>query len=46
MTLTRKSAGGARAQSRLARPASAASPRTMDRRTFLKRSGMTAGAGA
>ncbi|MDP2869828.1 MAG: twin-arginine translocation signal domain-containing protein, partial [Methyloversatilis sp.] len=46
MTLTRKSASAPRGTSRLARAVSAAVPRTMDRRTFLKRSGMTAGAGA
>src|SRR5262245_6708445 len=46
MLLTRKSAGGTVAQSRLTRSLSGALARTMDRRTFLKRSGVAAGAGA
>ena len=46
MLLTRKSAGTTSPQSRLARSLSGALARTMDRRTFLKRSGVTVGAGA
>ncbi len=49
MTLIRKTSslqGSTHGRSRLARSLSPAAPRTMDRRTFLKRSGMTAGAGA
>ena len=46
MLLTRKSTGVAAAHSRLVRPVSAMLGRTVDRRTFLKRSGITLGAGA
>ena len=46
MLLTRKSAGTTSPQSRLARSRSGALTRTMDRRTFLKRSGVAVGAGA
>jgi formate dehydrogenase major subunit len=46
MLLTRKATGQAAAQPRLARSVSGAIARTMDRRTFLKRSGLTVGAGA
>src|SRR5438477_627898 len=45
MLLTRKSAGAA-AEPRLARGLQAGLAKTMDRRTFLKRSGVTAGAAA
>src|SRR5438309_6476073 len=45
MLLTRKSAGAA-AEPRLARGLQAGLAKTMDRRTFLKRSGVTVGAGA
>ena len=44
--LTKKSAGAATAQGRLARAVSGMRGRTIDRRTFLKRSGVTAGAAA
>src|SRR5512143_347503 len=44
--LTKKSAGAATAQGRLARGVSGMHGRTIDRRTFLKRSGVTAGAAA
>jgi formate dehydrogenase major subunit len=44
MLLTRKATGQAVAQGRLAR--SAVPGKTIDRRTFLKRSGITVGAGA
>jgi len=44
--LTKKSAGAATAQGRLARSVSGMHGRTIDRRTFLKRSGVTAGAAA
>ena len=44
--LTKKSAGAATAQGRLARAVSGMHGRTIDRRTFLKRSGVTAGAAA
>ena len=44
--LTKKSAGAATAQGRLARAVSGMHGRTIDRRTFLKRSGVTAGATA
>jgi len=46
MLLTRKAAGQAVAQPRLSRALSSAMAKTMDRRTFLKRTGVTAGAGA
>jgi formate dehydrogenase major subunit len=46
MLLTRKSSAAAVPQSRLARSLSGALARTMDRRAFLKRSGVVAGAGA
>jgi len=46
MLLTRKSSAGVVPQSRLARSLSGAVARTMDRRAFLKRSGVVAGAGA
>jgi len=46
MLLTRKSAGTAAPQSRLARSLSGALARTVDRRAFLKRSGVAVGAGA
>src|SRR5437016_7689629 len=45
MLLTRKSAGAA-AEPRLARGLQAGLAKTMDRRTFLKRSGVSAGAAA
>src|SRR5437016_6646246 len=45
MLLTRKSAGAA-AEPRLARGLQAGLAKTMDRRTFLKRSGVSVGAGA
>ena len=44
--LTKKSAGAATAQGRLARSVAGMHGRTIDRRTFLKRSGVTAGAAA
>src|SRR5512141_1963308 len=44
--LTKRSAGAATAQDRLARAVSGMHGRTIDRRTFLKRSGVTAGAAA
>src|SRR4030095_4136189 len=44
--LTKKSAGDATAQGRLARAVAGMHGRTIDRRTFLKRSGVTAGAAA
>ena len=46
MSLTRKSATTSPAQSRLARGLAGMLAKTIDRRTFLKRSGVTAGAGA
>jgi formate dehydrogenase major subunit len=46
MLLTRKASEVAPAQSRLTRPVSGLLGRTIDRRTFLKRSGITMGAGA
>ena len=46
MLLTRKSSGTAVPQSRLARSLSGALARTVDRRAFLKRSGVAVGAGA
>ena len=46
MLLTRKSAAAPSAQNRLARGLAGALAKTIDRRTFLKRSGITAGAGA
>ena len=46
MLLTRKSAPTAAAQSRLARGLSGVLAKTIDRRAFLKRSGVTLGAGA
>ena len=46
MLLTRKSASAPSAQSRLARGLSGVLAKTMDRRAFLKRSGVAAGAGA
>src|SRR5512134_912787 len=46
MLLTRKATHVAAAHSRLIRPVSSMLGRTIDRRTFLKRSGVTLGAGA
>src|SRR4051794_31970460 len=46
MLLTRKSSAGVAAQPRLARGLHGTLAKTMDRRTFLKRSGVTAGAAA
>ncbi|HEY5293375.1 MAG TPA: molybdopterin-dependent oxidoreductase, partial [Burkholderiales bacterium] len=46
MLLTRKSASAPSAQSRLAKGLAGVLARTIDRRTFLKRSGVAAGAGA
>ncbi len=46
MQLTRKAASGAAARPRLASLARPAPAATMDRRAFLKRSGLTVGAGA
>jgi formate dehydrogenase major subunit len=46
MLLTRKASSQAAPQARLARVASHAVAKTMDRRTFLKRSGIGVGAGA
>ena len=46
MLLTRKSEGQAQPVNPLARAANALAAKTIDRRTFLKRSGLTAGAGA
>jgi len=46
MLLTRKSASSAVPQSRLARGLQGALAKTMDRRAFLRRSGVTLGAGA
>ena len=46
MLLTRKATGVAAAHSRLIRPVSSMLGKTVDRRTFLKRSGITLGAGA
>ncbi len=46
MLLTRKSSSDAMPQSRLARGMQAALAKTMDRRAFLRRSGVTLGAGA
>jgi formate dehydrogenase major subunit len=45
MLLTRKSNGSAATQSRLAKGLNGALANTIDRRTFLKRSGLAAGAG-
>ena len=44
MLLTRKASSQAAPQSRLARAATGAMAKTMDRRTFLKRSGLAIGA--
>jgi formate dehydrogenase major subunit len=46
MLLTRKANGTVAAQSRLAQGLNGVLAKTIDRRTFLKRSGITAGAGA
>ena len=46
MLLTRKSNAGVAAQPRLAQGLNGVLAKTIDRRTFLKRSGLTAGAGA
>jgi formate dehydrogenase major subunit len=46
MLLTRKANGSVSQQSRLAQGLSGVLAKTIDRRTFLKRSGITAGAGA
>ena len=46
MQLTRKTSTAPAVQSRLSRSLSGMLAKTMDRRTFLKRSGVTAGAGA
>src|SRR4051812_2029663 len=46
MLLTRKSAAAPSSQARLARGVQGVLAKTMDRRTFLKRSGVTAGAAA
>jgi formate dehydrogenase major subunit len=46
MLLTRKASGQAAPQSRLARGLSGVLAKTMDRRAFLRRSGVTLGAGA
>jgi len=46
MLLTRKANGTVASQPRLARGISGALARTMDRRTFMRRSGLTLGAGA
>ncbi len=46
MLLTRKSASAAVPQSRLARGLQGVLAKTMDRRAFLRRSGVTLGAGA
>ncbi|MBK5104259.1 MAG: molybdopterin-dependent oxidoreductase, partial [Burkholderiales bacterium] len=46
MLLTRKSTSAPSAQSRLSRGLAGMLAKTIDRRTFLKRSGVTAGAGA
>jgi len=46
MLLTKKANGSAAAQSRLAQGLNGVLAKTIDRRTFLKRSGITAGAGA
>ena len=47
MLLTRKSTGGAATpQSRLSRSLQGATGKTIDRRAFLKRSGLSVGAGA
>ncbi len=46
MLLTRKSSAAAAPQSRLTRSLSGALARTVDRRAFLKRTGLVAGAGA
>ena len=46
MLLTKKTSGGAAPQSRLAQGLGGVLAKTIDRRTFLKRSGLTAGAGA
>jgi len=46
MLLTRKASSNAAPQSRLSLAATSALAKTMDRRTFLKRSGIGVGAGA
>jgi len=46
MLLTRKTTGAAAPQSRLSRGLNGMLGRTIDRRAFLKRSGVTVGAGA
>ena len=46
MLLTRKATGTASPHARLSRVLNGALAKTMDRRTFLKRTGVTAGAGA
>ena len=46
MLLTRKAQASAAPQARLARGLSGVLAKTMDRRAFLKRSGVTLGAGA
>ncbi|HYY60852.1 MAG TPA: twin-arginine translocation signal domain-containing protein, partial [Burkholderiales bacterium] len=46
MLLTRKATAGAAPQPRLSRGLSGVLAKTMDRRTFLKRSGVGVGAGA
>src|SRR5258706_611195 len=46
MLLTRKANGSVAAQSRLSQGLSSVLAKTIDRRSFLKRSGLTAGAGA
>ena len=46
MMLTRKSAGGVATQGRLSRGLNNVMAKTLDRRSFLKRSGVTLGAGA
>jgi len=46
MLLTKKSSAPAAPQSRLSRGLSAVMGKTLDRRSFLKRSGIAAGAGA
>ena len=46
MLLTKKANGSVQTQSRLASGLNGVLAKTMDRRAFLKRSGLTAGAGA
>ena len=46
MLLTRKATSEAVPQARLSRGRASVAPKTMDRRAFLKRSGITVGAGA